>query len=750
MFFQTLYRTVSIAALVSSGAISPEVFGDFIADLGDYTTLSTLSSMPTDGSVSRSGNAYYFDNTGTLQTAGTNTARFDYAWNGSAWAAKGLLIEGARTNVFLNSTTPATQSITVTAQAYTLSFYGTGTITLSGASTAGPLVGTGANNRVTLTFTPSAASLTLTLSGTVNYPQLEAGSFASSYIVCGGTATTRNAETFTLANYTNRLVESFYVDEQTGGSWSANIAPSATSPLSIGTPTFGWVTSLRAYLSGAAGSIATPSWIDNSGTVGNRMMYDSTGLLTYAPANLLTGSATLSTQTVTDGVAAGRNFVLSFKGTGSVVVKETNSGGTTIVTINGTGASDRVWGAFTATVATLYVSVSGTVTEAQLEPVTYQTAPRPYIATTTAAIYLPRYDYSPATTPATPLGMLVEESRANLVTYSEQFNNAAWTGSGLLAFGSGSTADATVAPSGTTTADLLTENSSTSTHYIDCTSITFTAAKYTISVFAKYNGRRYLTMQGSSVVFSTDIASFDLVSGSASFASAGSTATIAAVGNGWYRCSWTITTAAASGVVTLLLSDVSGTRSRSYTGDGVSGIYLWGAQVELGAFPTSYIPNNSGSGSVTRAADIVKLTGSALTTIGGTAGTVVEEINLRGTTAATQYGIYGNSVSPGYFDSALVVKATNGTNVLSSGVTAVVGTAGRFGLAWDASGRAISYSGSAAVTDANGFGTIGSTVYIGSNNASNTANGWVRSMALYNQKLSSATLAQKTTVGASY
>ena len=82
-------------------------------------------------------------------------------------------VEGGRRNLLLGTDSLATQSVTVTAVEHILSFYGTGTVTLSGASTAGPLVGTGADDRVSLTFTPSAASLTLTVSGSVNFAQLE-------------------------------------------------------------------------------------------------------------------------------------------------------------------------------------------------------------------------------------------------------------------------------------------------------------------------------------------------------------------------------------------------------------------------------------------------------------------------------------------------------------------------------------------------------------------------------------------------
>lgn len=107
------------------------------------------------------------------------------------------------TNLLHTTGTLVTQSVTVSAVAHTLHFTGTGTVTLSGASTAGPLVGTGTgeDNRVSLTFTPSAGSLTLTVSGTVSNAQLEVGSVRSSYIpnLAGSGTVTRAAETFTAA-----------------------------------------------------------------------------------------------------------------------------------------------------------------------------------------------------------------------------------------------------------------------------------------------------------------------------------------------------------------------------------------------------------------------------------------------------------------------------------------------------------------------------------------------------------------------
>ena len=123
----------------------------------------------------------------TLALFGADAPRFQ-------GVARRLLIEGQRINLLTGQDTLVTQSATVTAAAHTLSFWGTGTITLSGASTAGPLVGTGASNRVTLIFTPTAGTLTLTVSGTVTRAQLEAGAFASSYVRSDSGQATRGAD----------------------------------------------------------------------------------------------------------------------------------------------------------------------------------------------------------------------------------------------------------------------------------------------------------------------------------------------------------------------------------------------------------------------------------------------------------------------------------------------------------------------------------------------------------------------------
>jgi hypothetical protein len=144
----------------------------------------------------RASSATYFNSQGVLTTATNNVPRIDY--DPATGRCLGLLIERGSTNIVLNSATLATQSVTTTATTYTLSFYGTGTVALSGTYT-GSLVGTGVfPTRSTLSFTATAGTLTLTVTGTVSYAQLEAQPFVTSYIATTGATATRTLENATI------------------------------------------------------------------------------------------------------------------------------------------------------------------------------------------------------------------------------------------------------------------------------------------------------------------------------------------------------------------------------------------------------------------------------------------------------------------------------------------------------------------------------------------------------------------------
>lgn len=140
--------------------------------------------------------ATVINSSGVIASVNADLPRFDY--DPTTLVCKGLLIEETRANLLLNSlingTNLSTQSVTLSAVSYALSFYGTGSIDISGGHVA-TVVGSGAYPaRKTYVFTPTAGSTTFTVSGTVQYAQLEAGTFPTSFIPTAATSQTRNAD----------------------------------------------------------------------------------------------------------------------------------------------------------------------------------------------------------------------------------------------------------------------------------------------------------------------------------------------------------------------------------------------------------------------------------------------------------------------------------------------------------------------------------------------------------------------------
>lgn len=695
--------------------------------------------------------------------------------------------------------------------------------------------------RCSITFTPAAASGSVNVylasaDATFNYTgdgtsgiyvwgaQLEATAFASSYIPTVASTVARAAETFAITGYSSSLINAYYTDEATGGSYSlpynAGTAPS---------PSFSWLTSLRTYTNAYAGSISSPSWLSFSRS-GNAMMTDSTGELTYAPANILTYSeqfdnaawaktnlsVTANTTTAPDGTTTADKVLLANSNsvhqlsqtdtatagtlrvwsiyakadTHSFIQLMFGADVTAFANFNiSTGALGTVGAAATATITSigsgwyrcsiftssasangiLYVlgvssttairneswAAAGTeaflVWGAQLERVTYETSPSAYIPTTTAAVYGPRYDFDPSTIPATPRGLLIEESRSNLFTYSEQFDNAAWSKLNTTI-----TANNTVAPDGTSNADKLIATTTNGQHYIQQTITVTGNTSYTLSAYfkaAEYGYCGISTYDGTAGRENY----FNILNGTVT-ASTLATGSVVNVGNGWYRCITTITTAssATSLQVYMRVANVSGSSGYSYAGDGTSGVFLWGAQLEAGSFATSYIPTTTAS--VTRAADVAQLTGSALTTL------------TSSTFSALVQGLAYTAFSP-----ARIVLGANGVSLLgfsvnsttsfatfdpSSSPTGAVATLGsgsstttgyRLAISANATSRNIVGNNGTVVTTSP-FSTAITAIQLGNyNNFSTfTTNGWVSSLALYNTRLPDAVLKTKSAVGAPY
>ena len=200
-----------------------------------------------------------------------------------------------------------------------------------------------------------------------------------------------------------------------------------------------------------------------------------------------------------------------------------------------------------------------------------------------AAINQPRFDHNPAT--GESLGLLIEEPRTNILTYTENFDNSSWTKNNTLL-----SVNSIAAPDGTFTACRMIESKDSSNQYHELMQYASGANTYTISFFVKADNRTKICLDMYNTTDGTFAGYFDLSTGSIISVTSGATSTITPIGNGWYRC--TMTKAITySGVTRFGIFICDNTGSVLYTGDGISSIYIWGAQIEQASFATSYIPS---------------------------------------------------------------------------------------------------------------------------------------------------------------
>jgi len=200
----------------------------------------------------------------------------------------------------------------------------------------------------------------------------------------------------------------------------------------------------------------------------------------------------------------------------------------------------------------------------------------------------------------------------NLLLRSQEFDNSYWTKSGTTV-----TPNATTAPDGTTTADFLVENTALAAPHSLTRVVSLDPSQtHTLTFYAKAAGRRYIRLQVQDGGTTAIRAWFDLQDGVVTLAQnfgngTGATASIDSVGSGWYRCRLSGVADSTGGtsvtVVFYLISALNG--SANYDGDGASGAYVWGAQLELSPYARSYSVTTSAAANiyVNTVAEIVKL-----------------------------------------------------------------------------------------------------------------------------------------------
>jgi len=372
-----------------------------------------------------------------------------------------------------------------------------------------------------------------------------------------------------------------------------------------------------------------------------------------------------------------------------------------------------------------------------------------------------RFDHDPVT--GESLGLLVEEQRTNLITNSA--NVAAY----FIEQNSTPTADAAVSPDGTTTATLLTPDTTLATHTSFNTSISFLAdTTYSYSVFVKPNGYNYLQLLFTSgfgnlpawVNFNLSGAGFIGFSGGGELSKQ-----IQAYPGGWYRCTITATSGSstfASGPAYLVLDSDRNSRDANYAGNNTDGAYIWGAQLEIGAngasapFPTSYIPT-AGS-TVTRSADVVSISGSNFSSwYKASGGTVFSQFDSvipnPGNTffpwllwnSGSDY--LGSRTATGYEpDRLFFVSRVSESNSFSSEsnpngyLNMPIGmTKGAF--AFELNNFGVAWNGGTFFSSASGDIPAGITkLDVGSENGANIINGHIKRLTYWPQRLPNETL----------
>lgn len=170
--------------------------------------------------------------------------------------------------------------------------------------------------------------------------------------------------------------------------------------------------------------------------------------------------------------------------------------------------------------------------------------------------------------------------RTNLCLQSEAFDNASWTKTSASA-----TANAAVAPDGNKTGEKLVEAAATAQHLAQQAVTLVSGKAFTFSVWAKAAERSQCALVSADT--GTPTAIFDLSAGSVVSTSGGATAAIVSAHNGWWRCSITYTAATSLSTQHSVMLASGG--ATSYAGDGTSGAYFWGAQIEQASAATQYI-----------------------------------------------------------------------------------------------------------------------------------------------------------------
>jgi hypothetical protein len=377
---------------------------------------------------------------------------------------------------------------------------------------------------------------------------------------------------------------------------------------------------------------------------------------------------------------------------------------------------------------------------ASVDPYVYN----PVAAPTSTAYYGPRFDYDPVT--LAPKGLLIEEQRTNLLVRSEEFDNASWVKNAATV-----TANATVSPAGTLTADTVTDNAANAGHAVYGTTVAVVAATtYTTSVYLKAGTLRYVSLRGESTATGAyPWITVDLQTGAVNANASVTSSSASFVGNGWYRVALTFvnSTSQANANMVIASSNVStaptpaSVLGNAYVGTGTGTFFVWGAQLEAGAFATSYIPTVASQ--VTRAADNVSMIGNNFArwyTQGP--GSMFAEVQSVNGVSSRAFTVSDSTISNQIFEAndTLMNVYTGGAFQVQTGGT---GIAGKVAMAYAANDFAVVKNGGSVTTDTSGSLASAYTqlnIGVHYNNTAGHLNGALKRISYYPRRLANTEL----------
>ena len=248
---------------------------------------------------------------------------------------------------------------------------------------------------------------------------------------------------------------------------------------------------------------------------------------------------------------------------------------------------------------------------------------------------------------------LLEPQSTNLLTYSEAFDNAYWTKSGS------SVTSGFISPTGALGAFKLVEGTSNGIHRVGKASFTANVER-TLSVFAKKGERNFISLFENN--FPTGIIGviFNLNNGTHynTYPSYYSNVKIELISNGWYKCSVTMRN---GGLQVPSFGVSSDGLTNSYQGNGTSGVYIYGAQLEQGSYASSYIPTNGST--VTRLAESATGSGNAAT-FNDSEGVLFAEISALADDETFRY----ITLSDGTTSNRIIIRYRSSSNLIGGSV----------------------------------------------------------------------------------